>query len=124
MSELPVLGTPPAWLDVTIVGPYGRADTPLRLLREAGQRLRAQPASRCLHRLRFLMSQHIRRVPWHPGRVYEFMQNADVGIIPVEPSLDAPDLPVPVWQVKSENRLTMKMSVGLPVVASPVPAYT
>jgi glycosyltransferase involved in cell wall biosynthesis len=69
------------------------------------------------------MSQRIRRMPWHPGRVYEFMEAADVGIIPVEPSLDAHDEPVPTWQVKSENRLTMRMSVGLPVVASPVPAY-
>ena len=124
LSELPVIGTPPEWLDVTIVGPYWRTDTPLRRLSEAGQHWREQPTSRRLHRLRFLMSQRIRRVPWHPGRVYEFMEVADVGIIPVEPSMDAPEEPVPTWQVKSENRLTMKMSVGLPVVASPVPAYT
>ena len=123
LSELPVLGTPPAWLEVTIVGPYWRADTPLRRLHEAGLRWRDQPTSRRLQRLRFLMSQRIRRVPWHPGHVYQCMQDADVGIIPVEPSLAAPDEPVPTWQIKSENRLTMKMSVGLPVVASPVPAY-
>lgn len=28
-----------------------------------------------------------------------------------------------MWMRKSENRLTMKMALGLPVVASPVPAY-
>jgi glycosyltransferase involved in cell wall biosynthesis len=31
--------------------------------------------------------------------------------------------PTGEWKVKSENRLTLKMAMGLPVVATPIPAY-
>jgi glycosyltransferase involved in cell wall biosynthesis len=30
---------------------------------------------------------------------------------------------VPAWKLKSENRLTLKMAIGLPVISSPIPAY-
>jgi glycosyltransferase involved in cell wall biosynthesis len=52
------------------------------------------------------------------------MAAADLGIIPVDMRFDPlPGRSVSWWQVKSENRLTMKMAMGLPVIASPVPAY-
>jgi len=125
LIELPVLNDPPPWLHVTIVGPFLPSDTPLRRLRDAGRQWREVPASRRLDTLRFAMSRRIERVPWHPQRVYELMRAADVGIIPVDdPSPPEPGQPVPAWQMKSENRLTLKMSLGLPVVASPVPSYT
>jgi glycosyltransferase involved in cell wall biosynthesis len=70
------------------------------------------------------MSRRIHRVSWHPDGVYELLQAADVGIIPVDDSAPLhPGYPVPAWQLKSENRLTLKMCMGLPVIASPVPSY-
>ena len=59
-----------------------------------------------------------------PVLSYNLMVKADVGILPVDMRPD-PDQPpgASFWQKKSENRLTMKMAVGLPVVASPVPSY-
>ena len=49
------------------------------------------------------------------------MQQADVGIIPVE--TDPARGALWRWQVKSENRLTLMMAMGLPVIATPIPAY-
>ncbi|MBP6228963.1 MAG: hypothetical protein KA472_13605 [Pseudomonadales bacterium] len=53
------------------------------------------------------------------------MMHADIAIIPIkaEPAFNPGKLPPPGWIVKSENRLTMKMSIGLPVIASPIPSY-
>jgi glycosyltransferase involved in cell wall biosynthesis len=124
LTDLPVLASPPAWLNVTIVGPYPGPSTPLRRLRDAARQLRDQPSANWLPSVGFAMSSRIRCVPWHPVRVYQELQAADVGIIPVDEG--APPHrgeTVPAWQVKSENRLTLKMCMGLPVVASPVPSY-
>ena len=74
--------------------------------------------------LRFLANRRIKRVQWHPETVYQRMAAADIGIIPVEVIDDpVPGAQISWWQVKSENRLTMKMSIGLPVIAGPVPSY-
>lgn len=71
--------------------------------------------------LDFLTSPRIQRVAWEADGVYDAMQQADVGIIPVE--TDPARGALSRWQVKSENRLTMKMAMGLPVIATPIPAY-
>jgi glycosyltransferase involved in cell wall biosynthesis len=47
---------------------------------------------------------------------------ADIGVIPIVADAD-PAVIAPAWKVKSENRLTMKMSAGLPVIATPIPSY-
>ena len=45
-------------------------------------------------------------------------------IIPIDSKpVHVPGTLPPSWRRKSENRLTLKMGVGLPVVASPIPAY-
>jgi glycosyltransferase involved in cell wall biosynthesis len=63
-------------------------------------------------------------VNWDIDTVYDVMEKADVGIIPVDTREDLlPGQRVSFWQVKSENRLTMKMAMGLPVVATPIPCY-
>ena len=52
------------------------------------------------------------------------MLKADVGIIPVDMNNDSLPLhKASQWQLSSENRLTLNMAMGIPVVASPVPAY-
>ena len=55
---------------------------------------------------------------------YETVRNADMGIIPIEPTSELPKgTSVPLWQAKSENRLKLKMFIGFPVVATPIPTY-
>ena len=125
LTRLPVLGTPPEWLSVTIVGRYPPASARLERLREARWKLFEQPPGARLDYAAFLLNRHIQRLQWDPAGVYEQLKEADIGIIPVETT----SLPseagaaVPSWKVKSENRLTMKMSIGLPVIATPIPAY-
>ena len=63
-------------------------------------------------------------VGWDFDTVHQLMANSDIGIIPVDMEHEPlPGQTVSSWQVRSENRLTMKMAVGLPVIASPVPSY-
>jgi hypothetical protein len=121
LDRLPVLGHPPAWLRVRIVGRYARG---LRRWRETRWQWTAQPPGGHQDYLRFLLDRRIERVPWDPRGVYDEMLKADIGILPIETSVvQANAVGPPAWQVKSENRLTMKMSMGLPVVATPIPSY-
>lgn len=124
LTRLPVLNKPPEWLEVSIVGRYPPAAERLRRLREARWKMALQPPGDRLAYASFLLNPRIRRVEWDPVGVYEQLQQADIGIIPVETSTQQEAAAgVPDWRVKSENRLTMKMAVGLPVVATPIPAY-
>lgn len=120
LDRLPVLGHPPAWLTVRIVGRYARG---LRKWRETRWTWAAQPAAERLAHLRFLLDRGIECVPWDPQGVYREMRQADIGVIPVETAAEAGAGVPPAWQVKSENRLTLKMSMGLPVIATPIPSY-
>ncbi|MDO8264608.1 MAG: glycosyltransferase [Gallionella sp.] len=122
LDRLPVLVNPPNWLQVTIVGHYPAADRRLQRLREARWQLAGQAGWReQLSYLRFLANPHIQRVAWNAVGVYDAMRQADIGIIPIE--TDTAQGALDGWQVKSENRLTLKMAVGLPVIATPIPAY-
>jgi hypothetical protein len=124
LVRLPVIGKTPPWLQVNIVGPYPPKSHRLRRMKEVRWTLLGQRRDERLSYLDFLMDHGIRREAWDPAGVYQHMQAADIGIIPVDPiGGSQATRTVPSWMVKSENRLTMKMSIGLPVVASPVPAY-
>ena len=127
LDQLPVLETPPDWLRVTIVGRYAPADRPLQRLRNIGWKLRARHSMReRLPYLRFLADSRIRCMAWDATGVYAAMQQADIGIIPIDAGVGLEQqagTPLLSWKVKSENRLTMKMSIGLPVIATPIPAY-
>ena len=123
LINLPVLSDLPSWLHVTIVGRYEHG------VREKMRRARWDFASTDgieakLRLARFLMNRQIRCIPWDPVGVYTEMCNSDIGIIPIDtPEVAANPNVQPSWKVKSENRLTMKMSLGLPVVATPIPSY-
>lgn len=125
LTRLPVLRAPPPWLEVVIVGDYPQIADRLQRLRWMWWA--ANGKSRWLDlfdSLPVLLSERIRLVPWHPVRVYGEMMQADIGIIPVERTSEhLPGMQHPAWRVKSENRLTMKMGIGLPVVATPIPSY-
>lgn len=124
LTAVPVIGSPPAWLRITIVGPYAKGLA--QRLREDRWTFQKMTTWRERRRfIGFLLNPRIRRVRWSPDGVYDELVKADVGIIPI--SHDAPNradmASAPLWKRKSENRLTLKMAIGLPVVATPIPAY-
>jgi glycosyltransferase involved in cell wall biosynthesis len=125
LDRLPVIEAPPEWLEVTIVGLYPPAGQALQRLRYARWKLAAQKyAQERVAYLRFLANRRIRCLAWDPVGVYDTLRQADIGIIPVQMSpQQEPVSSVPPWKVKSENRLTMKMCMGLPVTATPIPSY-
>jgi glycosyltransferase involved in cell wall biosynthesis len=125
MDQLPVLGTPPQWLEVVVVGRYQRREHSYKRLNEVRWKLAEKSGwHERLDYLRFLADGRIRRVPWDPLSVYEELRRADIGIIPIDSRPEAGSgLDSPGWMLKSENRLTMKMCIGLPVVATPIPSY-
>lgn len=122
LTEVPVIGPPPKWLRVVLVGRY--ASSWRRQLVEDWWTLQRLPDwRRRLSFLRFLLNPRIRRVTWSADGVYDALLEADVGIIPIDHTRTDSTTPAPSWKRKSENRLTLKMAIGLPVVATPIPAY-
>lgn len=118
---IPVIETLPEWLSVTICAAYPAQ----RLHRLKQIRWQSQLLGwneRCSF-AKFLLSRRIECRPWEPTDVYEQLTKADIGIIPIK--ADSSDNPKRLrhWEIKSENRLTLKMSVGLPVIATPIPSY-
>lgn len=121
LDKLPVLGKPPAGINIRIIGRYSRG---LQRLREIRWTLAKQQTNDRLNYLRFLANQAIKCVPWDSDGVYREMREADIGVIPIETPLPEAGVAVPpAWMLKSENRLTLKMSMGLPVIATPIPSY-
>lgn len=124
LTQLPAIGRLPDWLSVTIVGRYAPARQRLRRLRETRWALARQSLREKRQYLGFLLDRQIARVAWHPSDVYKYLVAADIGIIPIDPGIESgTNAAAAMWRVKSENRLTLKMAVGLPVVATPIPAY-
>lgn len=125
MSDLPVIEQPPEWLHISIVGNYPPSGSILeRIQRDRWTFLAKQGFKQRFSYLRFLTNPRITRIAWDPVSVYKEMQRADIGIIPIDTNCEKIfGKIVPNWKVKSENRLTLKMSVGLPVIATPIPAY-
>jgi glycosyltransferase involved in cell wall biosynthesis len=121
LDRLPVLTAPPSWLKVRIVGRYGHG---LRRLQEIRWGYARQSRTDRMNYLRFLVNSRIKCIPWENEGVYHEMLQADIAIIPIEKEDTRLQSRKPAaWEVKSENRLTMKMSVGLPVIATPIPSY-
>lgn len=121
LDSLPIIDFPPKWMSVRIVGRYRFG---WQRMREIYWRWQAKCHIERLNYARFLMARNIICVPWSPDMVLREMIDADIGVIPILSSakVDSNGLP-PDWKRKSENRLTMKMSAGLPVVATPIPSY-
>ncbi len=125
LDYLPMIPEVPPFLEVEVIGRYP-AETNLRRRFDWARWTLARKSSWNEKRrfLQFLFNRRIKRVQWRPDTVYERMAAADIAIIPIEMIDDpVPGANISWWQVKSENRLTMKMCIGLPVIAGPVPSY-
>jgi glycosyltransferase involved in cell wall biosynthesis len=124
LDHLPILGAPPEWLEVTIVGHYPPSGRVMQRLQQARWTLARKRGEReRLAYLKFLVNRRIKCVTWDPDGVYDAMRRADIGIIPIERRPEHSEMIPSSWKVKSENRLTLKMAMGLPVIATPIPAY-
>jgi len=123
-ARLPALPRLPAWLRVRIVGAYARELLAPRWSMLCDLR-NAPTAHAALQQLQFAFDRSLVCTPWGSDAVYAGLLAADIGLIPVDTSgpADPPQFPLPMWRMKSENRLTLMMSAGLPVVATPVPSY-
>ena len=126
LVDLPGLVVPPPWMSVTCVGEYA----PKHQWRARWRRTRwavrvAISWQQRWNIARALACPRVKRVVWTPEGVYDELQRADVGLIPIDTTstFRLPLQPVPSWKLKSENRLTLMMAAGLPVVATPIPAY-
>lgn len=122
LNCVPVFGRPPAWLHVDIVGDYPPDNQPVERLRAHWRAWHKAPDRR-VEQLRALTHPRIAHHAWDAQGVYDRLLRADIGIIPIDRQSSIERNAPPAWSVKSENRLTLKMSVGLPVVATPIPSY-
>lgn len=121
LESIPILSPLPRFLDLTVIGRYEDELGPLRIVYERLKQALRGPGG---PHLAPLFGPGFRTRAWHPERVYQDLMQADIGVIPVDMGFDPlPGRDVSYWEVKSENRLTLKMALGLPVIASPVPSY-
>lgn len=125
LMRLPELNLPPRGVEVSVIGAYMAPSARLARLKWNWWRIWALSGLIAkLKMLQFLVHPRIRTLRWDPTNVYTQLLAADIGCIPIDRSPShAPEAPAPQWQVKSENRLTLLMALGLPVVATPIPAY-
>lgn len=122
LYSLPALPRLPDWLRVDVVGDYPPAGHLMERLGKYRLHWQRFPAQRSAL-LRQALNPRIRTLAWDAQGVYEHLCAADLAIIPIDRQPPLGSTPPPGWSVKSENRLSLKMSVGLPVIATPIPAY-
>ena len=122
LDHLPAYFPLPDWLSITIIGRYPDNKNWLQRIHEARWNImRKKTIKNKFECLRFYTNRQIKTEAWSTKKVYGQLSVADIGIIPID--LNDADPADAAWRVKSENRLTMKMAVGLPVIASPIPSY-
>lgn len=122
LGRLPGYLQRPDWLTITVVGRYSARRDRWQRFREARWNIFSQETlSHQLAAIGFYSNRGIVLEQWNPFSVYDILIASDIGIIPVYSNeSDSADAE---WRVKSENRLTMMMAIGLPVIAYPIPSY-
>ena len=126
LVDLPGMVVPPPWMQVRCIGEYApRSDWLARWRRTRWAMRVAISWNQRWNIARALACPRVARVVWTPEGVYDELRRADIGLIPIDTDsvFRLALQPVPSWTLKSENRLTLMMAAGLPVVATPIPAY-
>lgn len=125
LYAIPVLGFPPHGWRVNVIGRF--PPRPRRMARVRAARWSLSQAADARSRFSLLSAMlhpGIRHVAWDPEAVYDHLARTDIGIIPIDTSERSANTSTnPSWKLKSENRLTLKMAMGLPVIATAIPAY-
>jgi glycosyltransferase involved in cell wall biosynthesis len=124
LSEIPTIERAPKFISVNIIGDY-KCYPYLYAAKRIYWKFLSRPNwIDKLRYLRGLVQRDFVKTNWDIATVHQNMADCDIGIIPVDMTFDPlPQLNISRWQVKSENRLTLNMAMGLPVIASPVPSY-
>jgi glycosyltransferase involved in cell wall biosynthesis len=125
LYAVPVLGVLPEPWRADIIGRFPTIDPWWQRLRRARWGTPPSDSLRTtLRTLRAAAHRRVRHIPWDAETVYTCLLACDIGIIPIEAADNYPEqTPPPGWKLKSENRLTLLMAMGLPVVATPIPSY-
>ena len=122
---VPVLGVLPRPWRADIIGRFPAAHPWWQRLRRARWGTsRSQSLTNTLRILRAAVHPRVRHISWDPVTVYKRLLACDIGIIPIDADTNCGrQASPPGWKLKSENRLTLKMALGLPVIATPIPSY-
>lgn len=124
LFTVPVFDRTPPYVHLNLIGGYSDYYNLNSLRRRVWQCMEQPNLRQKANYLRNLFRGDFKKINWDINNVNNIMAASDIGIIPVDMAPDPlPKHNVSMWQVKSENRLTMKMGMGLPVIASPVPSY-
>ena len=124
LYAIPVLGIPPRGWCVDVIGHFPPGGHRMTRMWSARRMLSATGLTRKVSLLLAMLHSRIRHIAWDYQGVYERLLESDAGIIPINTSDDhCGPSGIPSWKVKSENRLTLKMAMGLPVIATPIPSY-
>lgn len=122
--RIPVFGVPPKGWCVDVIGRFPQHSQHFQQLQATRWALAKLPGLlEKLGLLRAILHPDIRHLAWSAEGVYKYLCESDIGIIPVDTSVTAGPSTTPPWKMKSENRLTLKMALGLPVIATPIPSY-
>ena len=119
--HLPMIGCPPQWLKVHVCGAHSR--NKLQRARQTYWQMQTLKTRDRWAFARLLASRRIARTTWDPLGVYSDIRQADIGVLPIASDTSLSEPSARLWELKSENRLTLKMSMGLPVIATPIPSY-
>ena len=129
IKNIPLLEEIPDYVELSVIGRYRFAWNSVRnTTRPGGLNL----ASRLGNMLKSTTHRASREgdpgirfnsVPWRLDTVFQDLLDFDVGIIPIDFSALREGWREDRWRLKSNNKLTQLMSLGLPVIASPIPAY-
>jgi hypothetical protein len=125
LYRIPIFSTPPRGWRVDVIGRFPPPSDRMQRFRAARWAFSttADLAAK-LALLYAILHPRIRHVPWSLEGVYQHLRASDIGIIPIDTSDNTLAVPgVPYWKTKSENRLTLNMAVGLPVIATPIASY-
>ena len=125
LYKIPIIDPLPRFINLTVVGYYPPSPSMLYAVKKTYWTLCSlEGHSEKLNYVTRVINKGFKTVNWDIDTVYQTMLKADVGIIPVDMNNDSLPLhKASQWQLSSENRLTLNMAMGIPVVASPVPAY-
>lgn len=124
LFTIPIFDRMPPCIQLNIIGRYKHYHPLYSLRRKYWGYLEQPDLSQKAKYLCNIFRRDFKKTNWDIDTVNSIMAASDIGIIPVDTVPDPlPNHSVSRWQVKSENRLTMKMAMGLPVIASPVPSY-
>lgn len=122
----PVIGIPPAGWGVNVIGDFFPAACSWKRFQAAKWTLaRCSGYADRVELLAAMLHPRLIYTAWDQEGVYDGLASADIGILPIDVSdkVIPAEAPVPFWMLKSENRLTLNMAVGLPVIATPIPSY-